>query len=399
MLQKIAQRNARLTILSHGLLSWSFALPIWQLFYTQQLGLSLTQSMIILAGFSITLAVTSVITGSWADVYGRVKIFRIGVILTVMGIVPFFFIHDFLILLIINCVAGAAYSMTDDSLEANVMDSYDKAGMSKKQFAHFGSNQVTGVYVSRVLSGVIGSWLYVFSPFLPLLGNLVATLLAVIPTFWMKELRAEKVAATNSRMHIAQSLRYVVKRPTVVIFFIVTLLIALSCEAFWAALQPYFVLRNVPIGWFGLLFTIVATTSAVSAYLYRYVEHKFSWKALSIVIILLNCIGLGLAQFDVPYMPVIVSVIIGFGFGMIWPVAMSFTRKYVASQYRATIGSLRGFIYNLGFAFVTIMIGMYVDNFGTAWALTALEIQSICALILIACLFIALSRRAKSAIQ
>lgn len=84
---------------------------------------------------------------------------------------------------------------------------------------------------------------------------------------------------------------------------------------------------------------------------------------------------------------------------MIWPVAMSFTRKHVASQYRATIGSLRGFIYNLGFALVTIGFGMYVDNFGTAWTLTALEIQSICALILISCLFIVLSRRVKSAIQ
>lgn len=179
------------------------------------------------------------------------------------------------------------------------------------------------------------------------------------------------------------------------VFLIVTLLIALSSEAFWSALQSYFGLRSVPVEWFGALFTIVATTSAISAFVYRYIEHRLSWQTLSVIIILFNIAGLCLAQWGVPYMPVAVSAIIGLGFGLIWPTSMSFTRQYVASQYRATVGSLRGVIYNVGFAVATVMIGVYADTFGVAQTLRMLGLQSVVTLCITITLFVVISKRIK----
>lgn len=46
-------------------------------------------------------------------------------------------------------------------------------------------------------------------------------------------------------------------------------------------------------------------------------------------------------------------------------------------------GSLRGVIYNIGFALATVMIGVYVDIFGTEHTINLLWVQTVGALVVI----------------
>ena len=371
-----ARKNARSTIINSFLLSSSsFMLPIWQLFYTQHLGMTLTQSMVLSASSWVVTALLNIPTGVWADKYGRVSMFRIGLALVAIAHIPMFFTQNYAILLGFSIIAGIAGAVIDGSLEANVMDSYEAAGLSKEESGRFGSNQMVATYIARIGAGIVGAWLYVQWAFGPLLADLIILTLALVQSFMIYEMRSEKPSELPHFSFLKKVFSDARQSRVVALLFVFTLLVSIGCESFWAAFQQYLSLRNIPAEAFGILFGIIAATSAFSAWLYRHTSKRWDWRWMTLYTIVFASVGILLAHLTAPFVPVLVACVIGLGFGTIYPVAYDVIQRNVRSQYRATVTSIRQFLYTGGFALATVAVGMYVDSFGRAAMLNILTAQ------------------------
>lgn len=376
-----ARRNGRRAVTNAFIMSLAgFLLPVWQLFYTLQLGMSLTQAMVLMASSWIVTGLMNVPTGVWADKFGRLKLFRIGVALNAAAYVPMFFTHTFWALLLASILAGFAVSMLDGSLEANAMDSYERAGLTKTESARFGSSQMTAAYLGRILSGVVGAWLYTQWAFAPLVLDIVILTVVFVQSYMIMEIRAEKPSQLPN-WHFMQTMMSLVRAQRILIqFMLVTLLVSVGCESFWAAFQQYLTLRNVPTVQFGVVYAVIAASSALSSWAYRHIHTKLTWMQISLATMVLMTGGMLLSHVIVTGLQYVVAVIIGLGFGLIFPLAYDVIQRNVRSQYRSTITSLRQLVYLCGFGAATIAVGRYADLYGRETMLNIITVQIVVSL-------------------
>ncbi len=392
---ELARRNSKQTVINSFLLSSaSFLLPIWQLFYTLQLGMSLTQAMILSSSGWIVTAIANIPTGVWADKFGRVKMFRIGIILCIFANLPMFFTTNYWILLMFSIIAGFATSMLDGSLEANVMDSYDKAGLNKKESSRFGSNQMVATYIGRISSGIAGAMLYSFWFFAPLLADVLILAIVLIQSLFIREVRAEEPSRLPSLHFLKAVFDYVRSSQVLPRFLLITLVVSVGCESFWTAFQQYLQLRDVPTEAFGVVFGIIAAVSAFSSWGYRKIHERFSWIFLSLVTMSLMTTGLFLSHINHPIMPIVVAIIIGLGFGLIYPVSYDVVQHNARSRYRSTVTSARQFIYLGGFATSAVLVGLYTDLFGRGVMLSIITWQALLLTLVTAAVLVMMSRSA-----
>ncbi len=381
----IARRNGRRAIVNTFLLSSAgFLLPVWQLFYTLQLGLGLTNAMVLMASSWIVTAIMNVPTGVWADKFGRLKIFRIGILLNIVAYVPMFFTKNYAILFCFSLVAGFAVSMFDGSIEANAMDSYEKAGLPKKESTHFGSSQMAVAYCGRIGSGIVGASLYGHWPYLPLLIDVVILVVALLQSLAIVEVRSEKPSDLHSWKFTKSAFALIRSHRVLMMFMFVTVVVSIGAESFWSAFQQYLILRDVPTAQFGLAFGVIAGASAFAAWGYRKIYERMGWLHMSLITMVCMVIGLILAQVQTVGIPYIVAALIGIGFGLIYPTAYDVVQHNVRSQYRSTVMSVRQFAYLFGFAMSTILVGRYVDLLDRAEMLAIITVQAIVLTVIIA---------------
>lgn len=374
----VARRNGRQAIMNTFLLSSAgLLLPVWQLFYTRQLGLSLTQAMILSASSWIVTAIMNIPTGVWADKYGRLKIFRIGILLNIVAYVPMFLTKNYALLLCFSLIAGFAVAMFDGSIEANAMDSYEKASLPKKESTHFGSSQMTAAYLGRIGSGIVGASLYGHWPYTPLLIDIIILVIALLQSLTIIEVRAEKPSELHSWKFTKSAFALVRSHRVLMMFMLITVVVSIGAESFWSAFQQYLILRDVPTAQFGLAFGVIAGTSAFAAWGYRKICDRVDWLSMSLITMVCMIIGLVLAHAHITGMPYIVAALIGLGFGLIYPTAYDVVQHNVRSQYRSTVMSVRQFAYLFGFAMATILVGRYVDLLGRAEMLAIITVQAI----------------------
>lgn len=383
----LARRNGRRAILSAFLLSSaSLLLPVWQLFYTLQLGLGLTQAMVLMASSWIMTAIMNIPTGVWADKFGRLKLFRTGLLLSMAAYVPMFFTKNYAVLLCFSLLAGFAASMLDGSIEANAMDSYEKAGLPKKESTKFGSSQMAMAYIGRIGSGIVGAWLYGRWPYAPLLMDIIILGIVFLQSFMIVEVRSEKPSDLHSWKFLKSTLKLIRSHQVLTLFMFVTIVVSIVGESFWSAFQQYLLLREVPTGEFGIAFGVIAGASAFAAWGYRKIHEHVHWLGMSFITMACMTAGLLLAHIHAAGMPYVVAVAIGLGFGLIYPTGYDVVQHNVRSQYRSTVTSVRQFAYLLGFAIATILVGLFVDMFGRAQMLRILTVQAFIFLVVIAAL-------------
>lgn len=382
-MRKLALSNARSTVINSFLGSNSFLLPIWQIFYTLQLGLTVTQAIIIYVSVWVTSGIANVTTGVWADKFGRLKLYRIGSLGQAACVLPFFFFRDFWVLLGVAILSGIMSSMLDGTLKVNVMDSYDKAGIDKKGFGKFNSNVTVAAYAGRVVSGVIGTWLYTIGAFLPLVMNFVFRVICYFRSFVMTEVRAEQATKKKHTEFIGEVFKYVWETKSVMRYLTIMLLACIASESIWTAFQPYLQFRRLPVEYFGIVIGLISASSALSAYLYRKIHTYFDWQQLYGLVLGLAMTGLFIARVPVVWVAPIVAIMVGFGFGLIGPIGQSVVRESVKSKYRSTVSSIRQLVYMSGYGMVSVTVGLYIDNFGTAKMIDIITIQTI------VCLFVA----------
>ncbi|MBE9518929.1 MAG: MFS transporter, partial [Bacteroidetes bacterium] len=155
----------------------------------------------------------------------------------------------------------------------------------------------------------------------------------------------------------------------------------------WFA-QPFFEYARIDIAWFGILWTTLNLTVAITSYTAHRLEKRLGQRWSILLIALLIPLGyLALSRFHLP-IGLLVLYLFYLVRGYATPVLKDYINRITASHIRATVLSVRNFIIRLLFALFGPLLGWVKDIYSLPQALTLAGVIFLIISILTAILFI-----------
>jgi len=360
----------------------SFIVPIYILFFLEN-NLSLSQTMFLLAIFSILTVVLEVPSGVFADLYGRKKSLILGAIIMFLG----FFLRaastsflEFLFAMILlgtglAFISGADSALLYDSLKECQKESLYKKISGKAYFFHS---------TAMALGSFIGGLLVIYGLRTVHYLMLIPYSLLIITAFSFKEPEKHKsIIKKNYFSHLLEGISFAITHKKVrnlILFYGFMIGLMISSHHFF---QPYMKLINIPITQFGLLYLLFLGISAISSkYAYK-IEEKLGEKKSIIIIPIIFALQLILMSAFSFYLGFIFLLLGEFCWGFSRPILKHYINEHIDSSHRATILSISSMFHQLVIAIFSPILGWITD----LWTLqTALFVQG--TIVIIIALFI-----------
>ena len=379
---RTSQRNARVAIISAFLSDLAFILPIWVLFGTEQLKLSVTTTTVLFMMVWILSGVLEVPTGALADRLGRKKMYLVGIALFSLYTLAYVAKLPVPLIALVSMIAAFGSALRSGALVALTHDSYRKDGRSDKSYHAFLSNQLLGVFIARAISGVSGGILYALNPRAPY----VAIFLAYVGMF-VVGLFAIDTATTRSKLsnraHMAETFRLLCKKELVLVLFGTYIAFQLVGEAIWTAYQPFFANDGLSAQAIGLLFSAMAIISAAGAVVTKYAMRRIGVHLIETLVSVLVLVTAMLLVVPSIVVHVLAIIPAAFAFGVSITPLIATAQKFVDEKFHSTVLSvvslIQYMVYGIGSLYVSIMI----DRLGIGATRKILLFEAIVATILI----------------
>jgi MFS family permease len=362
-------------------------MPIVVPFYESN-GLFMKDIMILQAVYSISIVVLEIPSGYLADVIGRKKTLIIGAIFGVLGFTTYSLSFGFMGFLIAEIILGIGQSCVSGADSAMLYDSLLDRGEEKKYTLFEG--QVTALgNVAEALAGILGGFLAVITIRAPYVAQIFVALIALPAAITLVEPTRKTPLMKAGMMDIIRISRFALftDRPLRrnILFSAITGTATLTMA--WFA-QPFFEYAAIDIAWFGILWTTLNLTVAITSYTAHRLEKRVGQKRSILLIALLLPLGyLALSRFHHPG-GLFVLYLFYLVRGYATPVLKDYINRITASHIRATVLSVRNFIIRLLFALTGPLLGWVKDIYTLPQALTLAGIIFLIFGILTAILFI-----------
>lgn len=269
MRDAVSRRNARLVIASSFFADLSFVLPIWLIYSINQLGLSSTTATILFTGTWLVSGLFEIPTGAIADRMGRRKAFIIGSLMSLPYPLAFIFGFPIVYFIPVLIVAGVGNALTSGTLSPLVHASFEKAGLGKKAYHKYLSQDRTATFVARALSGATGALLYAVQPWLPFAGWFAATICSVVIGYLLVDNHNQSAKTASDGAHILTTVRSMASNNLIVWALVVYAIINIVAEAIWTGYQLFYEDDGRSPVVIGMLFSAIALISATGAYMIR----------------------------------------------------------------------------------------------------------------------------------
>jgi MFS family permease len=335
-------------------------MPVIVLFY-QHNGLTLSQVFILQAVYSITTFAFEVPSGYVADSWGRRNSIIIGSIFTFTAYVIYSFSYGFWAFMLAEIAGGIGLSFVSGADTALLYDSLlaqNKGGDYIKQEGRITSS---GNF-AEAFAGIIGGFLAVYSLRLPVLMQALAIFVAIPAAFALTE---PPVPNQTRKPGVADILRitkqtlFVNKHLRNTILFS-SVLGASTLTMAWMV-QPYFKLVNVPLGWYGILWTSLNLGAGLTSLIAYRIERNVTPASLIVIFILIEAGGFLVPGFVASYGVIALIGIFYLMRGVANPVLKDYINRSTESDVRATVLSLRNLMIRLLFAIIGPFIGYMND--------------------------------------
>ncbi|HQZ15076.1 MAG TPA: MFS transporter, partial [Acidimicrobiia bacterium] len=284
-----------------------FLTPIWVIFGTDKLGLSLVLSLVLGTTGWVTSSLFEVPMGAVADKYGRKMSLISGLALCAIGDLSLIAFNNFAVLIAFQVVAGFGFALRSGSLEGLLHDSFEAVGEST-EYSKLSSKMLFLVNASRVFTVPIGAWLYTLSIdsspssyTYPYMASVASFVIAVLCATFLVEMHTvevlkEKIANENLIKIIVRIWKQMsetfyemmadrdVKRVIVLLG-----LYAFIGEGNWALYQYYFRERDIGLTESGWVYTVLVLLMAIGSLFVTKVYKKINvmW-ALNLIIALVS---------------------------------------------------------------------------------------------------------------
>lgn len=344
--------------------------------------------MILQAIYSIAIVVLEIPSGYLADVIGRRKTLILGAIFGSLGFATYSFSYGFLGFLIAEIILGIGQSCISGADSAMLYDSLLEKGEEKK-YSRFEGRIVSLGNLSEAAAGVIGGLLAGITLRTPYIAQAFVALIALPAAITLVE-PIRKVplmkAGIMEIVHIARFALFEDRSLRRNILFSAIIGTATLTMAWFA--QPFFEHIGIEIKWFGLLWTSLNLTVAITSYTAHRLESKLGqrWSILIIALTIpLGYLALGQFQASTGLMVLYLFYLVR---GYATPVLKDYINRVTASHIRATVLSVRNFVIRLLFALTAPLLGWVKDLYSLPQALTLAGIIFLVLSILTAILFL-----------
>ena len=344
-----------------GVLWFMLSMPIIVLFFKEN-GLSLTEIMTLQAAYSLTVALFEVPSGYLADMFGRKTCIVASTIFSFFGFLFFCFFTGFYYFLLAQILVGFAGSLISGSDSAIIYDTLLQTN-NKDSYAKIeGKNYAIGNF-SEATAGIFGGILAVSSIYLPIYAQTGFIFLSIPIALTLVEPEIKNIIGSKNSL---QSIFTLVKSTLIensklrwLIVYSSAMGVATLSMAWFA--QPFFIAIDLPLVFFGIVWSLLNFTSGISSYNSHYFSNKFSYRNLISysVIISLSFFFLG---FSIISYGLFFIFIIYFFRGIVTPILRNEINKITSSNIRATVLSVRSFIIRVSFAILAPILGYIAEH-------------------------------------
>lgn len=344
--------------------------------------------MILQAVYSIAIVVLEVPSGYLADVIGRKKTLIIGALFGILGFTTYSFSFGFIGFLVAEIILGIGQSCISGADSAMLYDSLLDRGEEKKYTRFEGRITALG-NVAEAMAGILGGILAGITIRTPYMAQIFVAFIALPAAITLVEPIRKIPLIKSGMMEIVRIARFalITDRPLRrnILFSAITGTATLTMA--WFA-QPFFEYTNIDIAWFGILWTTLNLTVAITSYTAHWLEKRVGQKRSIMLIALLIPLGyLALSRFHLPG-GLLVLYLFYLVRGYATPVLKDYINRITASHIRATVLSVRNFVIRLLFALIGPLLGWVKDIYSLPQALALAGIIFLVISILTAILFI-----------
>lgn len=362
-------------------------MPIVVPFYESN-GLSMKDIMVLQAVYSIAIVILEIPSGYLADVIGRKKTLIIGAVFGVLGFTTYSLSFGFMGFLIAEIILGIGQSCISGADSAMLYDSLLEKGEEKK-YTRFEGRITSLGNVAEALAGIAGGLLVGISIRAPYMAQVFVSFIALPAAITLVEPSRKVPLIKAGMMEIVQIARFalITDRPLRrnILFSAITGTATLTMA--WFA-QPFFEYARIDIAWFGILWTSLNLSVAITSYTAHRLEKKLGQKGSVLLIALLIPMGyIALSLFHLP-IGILVLYLFYLVRGYATPVLKDYINRITASHIRATVLSVRNFIIRLLFSLSGPLLGWVKDVYSLPQALLLAGVTFLVISILTAILFI-----------
>ena len=350
-----------------------FPIPIVTLFWTDQIGMSLTDVMVLQAIFSLAVVLFEFPSGYFADRVGYRRSILVGTILLMAGWCIYVGGSSFAMVALAEIVLGAGSAFISGADRALLWASLDSVRRARDYPRWEGRMRATA-QTSEAVSAAAGGWLYAFTPRLPFWLQIPFAAVAFTVAVFLRE--APRLPLVDRRSHGQQALY-------VLCFTLwhhrrlrsaMALGVALGLSSFvmvWL-IQPIMQARGIPPAWFGPLWAGAHAWLAGVSLASARVTTALGVRATLLGCCLLVLVGyLGFAWTASAWGVVFYLCFMTLR-GLQAPVLVSVIQEEAPSQDRASVLSVAALLFRLSFVLAGPPIGILVDTVGMETTLVVL---------------------------
>ena len=352
-----------------------FPIPIITLFWKDQIGMSLTDIMILQAVFGLAVVLVQFPSGYFADRVGYRASLLVGTTLLMAGWLVYTRGASFWTIAVAEIALGSASAFMSGADRALLWVSLETAGRSG-EYVRWDGRMRAASQTAEAMSAAAGGWLYSLGPRWPFWLQVPSAVLAFVTAAALRETR--RAPTVDPRSHARRALHILAFTLSGArrLRAAMALSVALGLSSFvmvWL-IQPYMQARGIPATWFGPLWAgahvWLAGVSLASA---RVVG------VLGVRLSLLGCcllVPVGYAGLSVS--PAAWGIAFYLCFmtlrGLQGPILAGVMQQEAPAEDRASVLSIAALVFRLSFVVVGPPIGALVDRAGMDTALGALAV-------------------------
>ncbi|WP_303720748.1 MFS transporter [Malonomonas rubra] len=352
-----------------------FPMAIITLFWKDQIGLNLTEILLLQGIFAVAMVIMEYPSGYLSDRMGYKKALNYASLLGVVGWGLYTIAETFAGVLIAEIFLGISFSFISGADNALLFESVkgteDEAAYPRLEGRMSGCGQI-GEACGAIFAGL----LYDAAPLLPFFIQVGVWALAFLLTCTFREPERQIEHPTSHLKEAARSTRYALvenKR----LRYTILLNLVLGLASFYPVwlIQPYMQDGCVPLAWFGPIWAI----ANLSVALFALVSHRSHlvlgdkrMVLLFAILVIVGYLGLGLSggMWGFVFYYLLTSMR-----GLRGPMMLNHAQREIPSANRAGILSLQSLCFRLGFVCTGPLIGILADAVGVQqtflWLATA----------------------------
>lgn len=377
--------NKNLALIIAATHSVGFLTPVWVIFGTDHLQLSLLLSLILGSTGWVTSSIFEVPLGAFADRYGRKVSLIGGLFLCAIGDLSLVVFNNFALLMAFQFLAGLGFAMRSGSLEALLHDTSEAAGEHTK-YAKLSSLMLFLVSVSRIATVPVGAWLYQLdttgdpSSFtFPYIASVCAYVIALLAASLLTEKRSshrdinmigeleEGHLAGRLWRQTADSWGEMMANSDVKRVLVTVGLYAFIGEGSWALYQSYFRERGITLtdsSWiYAVLVFLMALGSLYVAQIYKKINVLWAMNFI-IAIVAFDIVLMHLPV----YIAMFAFMLTAFVSSMSWYLQDNAIQNRISGDRKTTALSIASMTYNIGAMIGIYGIGALADRYSVSAA-------------------------------